>query len=232
MNCWLRGWALVLGFASSLNGSILITDDFNDNVTDPAVWAVNKTGSGAEIAEMNGRLEVFLSATAQGGEFSASYYTVAFAAGDFDERVDYDLLQWPSQSGVRVGIGMSVGFGVTERIGFGISDVGSGEHYLTHFLGGITSKPTTDTQGSLRLVREGSILTGYFWSISSQGWEEIASGSAPAGSVHLALSVWSDDRFFRDSRCEWRSTISGPRFVPHRILTRPCRSQARSWLAC
>src|SRR5262245_45364612 len=60
------------------------------------------SGTGPTTAEANQRLEIAFPATSPGSVFGASYTSVCKLRGDFDVRVDYDLVSWLFGNGVRV----------------------------------------------------------------------------------------------------------------------------------
>lgn len=115
-------------------------------------------------------------------------------------QVDYKLLLWPISSGVRVGIRFTQNPGhAVERVGWGPAEVLSlpRQVYLTDFedrVQGITG--TSDLNGTLRMVRTGSLLTGYYR--NPAGWVLIHTGSTQdqAGDVTFGPSVWSGNDVF------------------------------------
>jgi len=82
-------------------------DDFNDNKINSSLWKSYTVGSGPTVAERNKRLEITFPANSSGDLFGAGYTTVCTLTGDFDIQVDYSLLTWPKENGVRVGMGWS-----------------------------------------------------------------------------------------------------------------------------
>lgn len=190
------GMALLLGI--SADAAMTFTDDFNDGAK-ASFWNVPTLGSGASIAEANGRLEITIATDASGSQFSAAYQSVGLFNGDFDEQVEYCLLEWPSQSGVRVGIGLSL-IAAMERVSFGVRDVGSGELYVTGFQDGFFAVPTGDRAGKLRLTKTGGMLSGYYW--DGNGWALIHTGPCLPGEAKLSLGVWSHDQYFGHRRVQ------------------------------
>jgi len=137
-------------------------DDFNDNAINPCLWAVYYEGSGLTINETNQRLEIVLPADSTGdlssGRIIAKYFSVCRLTGNFDMQVEYQLIDWPSENGVRVGLGVEVapttherGYPV-ERVSFGVDDfIGwPREVYLTHFSDGVRGiTNTSDLSGKM-----------------------------------------------------------------------------------
>lgn len=178
--------------------SKVLYDDFNDNNTDVSKWVSESGSSGTEIDEVNRRVEVSHSASASGYIFYSQYKSVCKLKGDFDIQVDYQLLQWPSSSGIRVGLAVrdmsssSLPTWTVERVS--ISEVESTvpkEVYLTNFNGAIRGlEGTQDPSGTLRLVRSGNTITGY------SGSEALASGRATTNDVGFIIASWGHDFWF------------------------------------
>jgi hypothetical protein len=120
--------------------------------------------------------------------------------GDFDIQVDYELLTWPIQNGVRISLNTSQGN--IERASFGSSPPdypGGPEVYLTDFAGlvkGITS--TSDSSGKLRLERAGDTLTGFYF--DNGVWRTVGSNSVSTYTedTYFYLGSWSHDPVFAD----------------------------------
>jgi hypothetical protein len=122
--------------------------------------------------------------------------------GDYDIRVDYELLTWPFRSGVR--IGLADDHANMQRISSGRQpyDYPEGpDLYLTTFdtadhVVGIT--PTSDLSGKLRLERVDDTLTSYYF--ANGAWTLVASYSDPAYTqdTPFYLGSWSADSVFTD----------------------------------
>jgi hypothetical protein len=205
-----RGFAgvllAVLAFACltpSAVASPVLSDDFNDNAINPSLWKPFQQGSGPTIVESNQRLEITL--PAQSAEapapapdiFSAGYTSVCRLRGDFDIQVGYTLPTWPFQNGVR--IGLNVGFGGVGRIsggGLDASTFGLREVYITNFTQGCCGFVNSgDLAGTLRLVRTGGTVSGYFLN-SSNTWVPVGSSAATTADTGISLAAWSHDGFF------------------------------------
>jgi hypothetical protein len=182
----------------------LLYDDFND-----PRWNVVVEGSVLEILEKRKRLEIFLPADAtespSTGTFSGNHVSVCKLRGDFDLRVQYLLLEFPAFNGVRVGMGVAesvipqISPAAVERTSFSSHDVfPPGEVYLTDFGGDISIVPSTDTRGRLRLVRNGDLLTGYFFDAQASRWQAIGSTTYTTNDVVFSVAAWSHDYAFDD----------------------------------
>jgi hypothetical protein len=92
----------ILSVAPAL-GSAVFSDNFNDNSLDTTAWLVASSG-GPTVAETNQRLEATVPSISSGSMFFVNIAMQCQARGDFDAQVDYVLLTWPSQNGVRIGL--------------------------------------------------------------------------------------------------------------------------------
>ncbi len=191
---------VLVGTPSSTAG--VFTDDFNDNSTNTSFWTASVAGTGPTIAETNQRVEIFLPSSAATNP-GATYTSKCTLGGDYDVSVDYQLVVWPADNGVRVGLAAAPG-GIMERVSFGNNDHLASvprEVYLRHFdpVGGgeqgITA--TSATSGKLRLIRTGNALTAYYHG-SSSGWIALPSGTTSTAPATLSISVWTEDVFFDD----------------------------------
>lgn len=161
-------------------------DNFNDNSLNPNVWVSHSNGM-PTLSETNSRLEVTLPANSAGAFFYADVQTTWRMTGDFDVQVDYTVLNWPASNGVRIGL-IGAGAGV-ERISRGTGEYGGVEHYTTDIGGTISSIVDVDPAGTLRLVRTGTKIFGYY--LDSEHWTLVGSGTCTADDTPLALSGWS-----------------------------------------
>lgn len=168
-------------------------DDFDDNYRDPA-WHTITFGSGAAIAETNGRLEITLAAgSVAGGPFAiieAHYGLNCSLPGDFDMQADYSLLEWPRANGVFTQLaGFFVNAGVARQ-----SDI-FGEKYNAQSNPLFSVVPTADMSGSLRLVRSGGAMRAYYLD-PLFGWVQFLDAPAHAGDAVPGLSASSTDGQF------------------------------------
>lgn len=174
-------------------------DDFNDNALNAAFWTPAVFGSGPSIAETNQRLEIRHPADAAGDPFGAEAVSVCQLAGDFDIQVDYLLTAWPSANGIRVGLVVNPSDSKVVRVSFASGDGIPGypnEVYLTHFADGVRGVTGTgDASGTLRLVRLGGLLTGYY--LGAEGWVTLHTGPVTGDDVRVALRSWGHSQVFK-----------------------------------
>jgi hypothetical protein len=183
--------AAAFTFPATAAGGIVtpnrIDDSFRGTSIDSNVWAswgTNQPGS-IDFSEGGGTLNVNVSAGAQ-PDFNVGGQTRCEAHGDFDARVGFDLVTWPPQSGVWVSLmvagtpfnvyRVSWQFQPTEQYGAFLPPAG-------------TTLPATGTAGTLRLTRQGDILTAYY--LSGRSWIPIISGVGPTGDVPLTVAVFN-----------------------------------------
>ncbi|MBN2098115.1 MAG: IPT/TIG domain-containing protein [Dehalococcoidia bacterium] len=187
------------------------SDNFGDNAINFSFWAAIEEG-GPTVAEVNGRLEITIPSTSRDPSaipeqgFRAGYISVAPVSGDFDAQVDFELLTWPSNNGVRVGIiaaqnpyeapGVQNFNAALERI-----SQTSGESYISDISTHATLKtaPTSDLSGRLRLVRLGDAMSVLYWDSSLDDWAVLhASQGIPTADLYICLWSWSHDYAFGD----------------------------------
>lgn len=196
---WCRALALAsMLLCSAQAGAQVFVEDFNDDRIDPDAWAVVLYGSGARIAEVNQELEFTMPSGSSGIEFGSRLVSRFLLRGDFDIRVDFSLLQWPSYNGVRTAMGLAdryfEDYGV-ERSSLSSGDpLGAREVYIADF-GPFVLVPTQDFTGTLRLVRSGATQTGYY--LKDGAWNAIQTDSASTSDIGIQLHAWSHDYAFQ-----------------------------------
>jgi hypothetical protein len=164
-------------------------------------WTVTRIGIGPIVHEANERLEVALPSWAREGAsadyFRGGYQSKCLLRGDFDVQTTFALLRYAPGNGVRAGLDFDNKFAV-ERISFGPNDTPAGaDAYLTHG-DSILFTPTTDRWGKLRAVRQGGIISGYYFDTASRSWQFIGSSTITNEDLHFRVSIWSHDYYFAD----------------------------------
>lgn len=199
--------ATILVFPShSVAASPALTENFANNAFNSSIWKTFQQGTGPSATVANQSLVITIPASSTNdptiGGFGAGIGSLCLLRGDFDIQVAFQLLVWPHLSGVRVGLGPSVGgrgaggtpFAV-ERDSFSIYDTVPGEYYVTHLLDGVNGiNPASDLDGSLRIIRTGGYGTGYF--MNGSRWTQIHAGPVVTSDVGFAFAAWSHDRLF------------------------------------
>ncbi|HEX2434578.1 MAG TPA: BTAD domain-containing putative transcriptional regulator, partial [Gaiellaceae bacterium] len=175
---------------------VQISDDFDDGVMNRLIWHQIVNGTGVELAERNGRLEVAFQPDAVGeGEYNlmgAHYGTSCRFLGDFDARVDYEVLEWPPTNGVAVQLNLWF----TSATSFSILRESKAiEQYTTWHQPNGHSTPTTDARGSLRIRRVGNTVSMLYkangrWTSLGAGWSN--------GAPMISLQAMATDESFGD----------------------------------
>lgn len=191
---------IVAGSAIALSGNpaaAQLLDSF-DNGINPLLWVAYGSG-GPQATATNQSVQMVVPWDSAGGVFGATVQSLCKLRGDYDIQVDFELLDFPFQNGIRVALGAD---GQMERISLGdplLDFAGSPrENYVMDIYGSLAFIPTSDLAGKLRQVRTGSTVTGYYWDITMSQWIEVGSASATGADVVFGVSVWSHDYAFTD----------------------------------
>jgi len=184
----------------------VLKENFVNNAFNSSMWKTFQQGNGPMATTANQSLVITIPANSTNaptiGGFGAGIGSLCELRGDFDMQVAFQLLVWPQENGVRVGLGPSLGgrgaaptpFAV-ERDSFSLYDTGHGEYYVTHMLDGVHgNNPSSDLTGYLRIARTGGFATGYYMNGST--WVQIHSGPVDAQDVGFAFAAWSHDYLF------------------------------------
>ncbi len=171
------------------------TDNFDDGVIDPLKWFSYATPE-ASVAETGGKLAI--TTPASGASVEAELTSRWKLRGAFDVQVDYELLSWPTDTyaGLALILGLPGDNCSVQRASVDWND--PHQLYLAHYLwaqggevAGLT--PTTDTAGTLRLVRDAEgILTAMYRSAGTADWVTIYTAPTPAIDTRILLAAWGD----------------------------------------
>jgi hypothetical protein len=170
----------------------------------PGLWSLSVTGEGIEAAVTEEGVVVDIASDAV-DVFAAAAQTTYTLEGDFDIRMDYELITWPQGSGVRIGLAVEVSGSPNtlvqvQRVGFGRgSDFPSypREVYLIVSDQGVhetTITSTDDLSGTLRIRREGETVSCYFGTLD--GWYELYNAEWPAEDAWVGIDTWSHEPNF------------------------------------
>ena len=132
----------------------------NSNFADTSTWVRCMLGSGVQLTPAGNGFEADYAAEAQPdakGDICAGYFSTFALRGDFTLDIDYTLTTWPASSGVRLGLVLWPSICMI-RQGQGPST----QEWHTFGGGPYANIPTDDRQGTLRLVRKGGELLGYY----------------------------------------------------------------------
>jgi dipeptidyl aminopeptidase/acylaminoacyl peptidase len=172
-------------------------DAFDGDRIDPFWIGPTIVGSGPSVSQANGRLEVSIPSDTLNdpdtGFVDAGVGTQCLVLGDLDIQVDYQLLQWPPQSGVNVDFNTTpfVNGSYGEGYGMFVFDPGGGTGVSTNFPGPVdTFVPAPESSGTLRWVRVGTTITAY--RLTPEGWSALQSASEPANEFGVSMDLFSN----------------------------------------
>ncbi len=198
------GWQ-VAGPLAQLPPPVLV-DDFNDNSTNGQLWSIVQVASGPTAAETNQRLEINVPASSSGlPVFLAGYQSKFKLRGDFDVQVDYNLLTWPPNNGMRAGIVLSDSGMPNRAQVMRVSQAGiapGGDAYSGTLGNGSANESfqlatTSATIGKMRLIRKGSTFTSYYWDAATKIWTALITGGNSTLDTTVTLQAWSSDTQFQ-----------------------------------
>ena len=150
-------------------------DGFDDGVVDTSLWHVIADPGGSAV-ESEGRLVLSIAAgSVPGGPWNqvdTHLGSQCELTGDFELRVDYELLQWAP-----------IGFYAALHSfwdGAGISRAANqwGQQYIGWVPGDGFGIPTGDLRGSFRLVRTGPVVASSVRASASDPWTAVFGGSS------------------------------------------------------
>jgi DNA-binding SARP family transcriptional activator len=172
-----------------------LTDDFEDPAFDLSRWQRATGGSGWDFIEREGRLEIGLAADSVTGDpwnsVEGHYGTQCRLLGDFDARVEFELLTWPEASGATLDMGAYFTHAESTPYIARFSFSSGGDGYSSWFPPNLVPVATMDTAGSLRLRRHRGVMTTYYRHAGR--WVKINSGAAPgARTIVLQLYAGAD----------------------------------------
>jgi hypothetical protein len=194
----------------SVAAAPILAENFDNNSFNSTVWHTVQLGTGSSIAVVNHRLEITLAPNSfddpTRSAFGAGLVSGCQLQGSFDMQVGFQLLLWPSFSGVRTGLGsvfQLYGTGAAysnhyavERDSFAsYNDFPNGESYVTDLLDGVQGLvPANDTSGALRITRTAGTATAYY--LSSGNWALLHTGPITTGDVGFGFAIWSHNYAF------------------------------------
>jgi hypothetical protein len=168
-----------------------MTDDFSETTPNYSLWNTGGDGNGGTWALQNGQLVFTIPASAQtGGQYNQVgpvWGSQCRFDGNFDERVSYQLLEWPHGSGARVQLDAWVSK-TADYSASGRVTASDSETYSANINQGWNQISTTDTTGTLRIARAGSTETAYYE--TNGKWVAIHSGQAP-GEAQLGIQLFA-----------------------------------------
>jgi hypothetical protein len=190
---------------TSLSHAGTITDNFAGASINTGLWTPFNDFQQQRVFQQDGELRIQIDGASAGGSFGAGLQSKFNLKGDFVMTVDYRLITWPNANGVRLGFegpGTSpddTAGVMVKRRSPGIAEPTPGEQYSADFKDGNTRYgfiiPDTAMNGSLKLTRVGSVLTGYF-ADQPNVWQQIGSHnySAPGLPEWAGITLWANSK--------------------------------------
>ena len=188
-----------------MSAAPVLVENFNNNSFNPSIWHTVQLGTGPSVSVSNQRLEITLPPNSlddpSRGVFGGGLASNCQLQGTFDMQVGFQLLVWPSFSGVRAGLGSifnpdhSTSYAVERDSFASIHDFPNGESYVTDLLDSVQGfVPANDSSGMLRITRSGGIASAYY--LSSGNWALVHSGPITPNNVGFAFAAWSHNYAF------------------------------------
>ena len=175
---------------------VRIVDTFDGSTINPQIWEWDTTGTGVDVAQRNGRLELMMHAAAtpdaHWNAISGYYMTSCSFTGDFDARIDYTLLDWPGASGTVVALDVAFADNVVNIVR-GSRASGQEDYSFDAPSGESRHLLTSDMGGGFRMTRVGGLITSYIR--SGKTWVKFDSARR-SGSVRLRPILWASGSDF------------------------------------
>jgi hypothetical protein len=166
-----------------------LTDDFSETTPNTQLWNMGGDGSGHSAVLQNGRLVFTVPAEAQtGGNYNMvgpTWSSRCRFGGDFDARVDYQLLDWPQAGGAHLQLSAWIFPDTNSAAGRQVNQFS--DAYTGNVANGWDLADTKDTQGTLRIARVGDVETTYY--LAKGDWVIVHTGKA-AGDTTLGLQLF------------------------------------------
>ncbi len=171
----------------------------HSNFSDTATWIPLVKGSGVQLTPVGQGFATAYAANTQpdpgkGMGIAAGYMSSFALRGDFTIDIDYALTTWPASCGVRLGLGVWPSICMIRQ--------GQGpytQEWLTFGAGPYASIPTADQHGTLRLVRKGGELLGYYRSLTDGSWVLVGSrkdNPVFTNDFQVFVCSWTDSSTF------------------------------------
>jgi hypothetical protein len=141
------------------------------------------TGNGGSVTVTDGGLQLGLASATQlsdQGYYGFGVVSKCELVGNYDAQIDYTLLDW------NVGDHVNVNFSVGDRTVFR-HDHGVSTYFPPQSGGGYA--PTDDVRGTLRLVRNGHYITGYYR--ANGEWVPLGAAPADAAAQRTSLGLFT-----------------------------------------
>ncbi len=175
---------------ASSSPSVVFQDSF-DSSYNPSFWFSGPDSPGTSTGVQQGRFVITIGTDAAQapdvGYIAAGIASRCKLAGNYDISVSYRLLEWPSANGV------NLNFGTDYRQTIGRLN-SPNDVYFGYSPSNGTQVGTTDIVGTLRLVRKGKLVTGYYR--TPDGWRWLHATQTSTDPALVQLSISSTDAAF------------------------------------
>jgi hypothetical protein len=178
-------FAFLLPFSPAYGGTII--ENFTDNQYNTDLWWLYSNGEVTGQVTDN-RLEVNVGGSGYAGLYGAGFTLI----GDFDIRADFTLINWPTNNGTQVTIGINSFSSTICSIGRANTGPPNGvERYFTIILTNYTSTDLSGpiSNGTLRIVRTGNKMEGFFWNGTTWQSTVFATNASLGPRVSVALGI-------------------------------------------
>jgi hypothetical protein len=172
---------------SEVEGGGRDSDAFNVSAVERSRWNDapldrERDEEHATVAISGGHLVVH--ATAPSKPARGGLVTVCSYHGDFDARARFQLDQWPTGSGARVGIS-AAGAAIIRA-----NELDGEEQFAVVVSEHPYGAPATALTGELRLLRIGSTISGYWRADPGDNWHEIGHDQGSTADSPVSLIMW------------------------------------------
>jgi hypothetical protein len=167
---------------------VTISDAFAGDLVNPNTWAKVQYGYDVLLLQHGGQLQLTVGENAVPGgpsnQIDVHVATRCAFPGDFDARVNYWFVEWPTGDNIDVGMDANATGAVMRD-----SSSQLGEEYVSWVGTTELSVPLSNTTGYLRIARVKGIEATYFWHRGH--WQKLAQARA-IGPVVIGLQAVSD----------------------------------------
>ncbi len=194
---WVAPTAVVLLSCLALLPQAALGLTFEDRFDGASIngfwWSTSSYSSNTVSLDTLNHRVLMTHAAATGGD--ANLIFNVGIQGDFTATVDYALVAWPTPNNYER-IGIRTNLGAVERISDYRFLLSGSEGFVTHFGDGVRGgQAAAEMSGSLKVVRHGSTVEGWYRD-GAGPWTLInAYGGAGTGSISLEMSVWTADPY-------------------------------------
>lgn len=193
-----------------------LSDDFSESTPKWTMWNADTEGAGATWTLESGQLELtLLGSGVPGGRYdqlSEGFGSQCRFNADFDARVHYQLIEWMPPTGARVQLSAWI-FPDVNSDTARTSSTRGGESYWGDLASSHSSRPTSDTEGTLRITRTNGLVKSYF--LDRGAWVQL-NAARVVGQVMLGLQLFAPaaDWQQKETRIAFDNfTVSAPAMI-------------------